>query len=71
MKDNKGRGSGLAIVIILIVGLLIAVISMTRINGLGFGKKVTQQEQTQNPVQQAQDIVDQINQRQQGPWEEP
>ena len=71
MKDNKGRGSGLAIVIILIVALLIAVISMTRINDLGFGKQVTQQEQTQNPVQQAQDIVDQINQRQQGMWEEP
>ena len=63
--NNKGKGSGLALIIILVVAIIVAYLAVSNMSSLGFGKKQeTQQEQIQDPVQQAQDIVDQINQRQ-------
>ena len=62
--NNKGRGSGLMLIIILVVALLIGYLAMTQMDSLGFGKTGTQQEQTQqNVIEQAQNAVDAINSR--------
>lgn len=56
--NNKGIGSGLAIIIILIVALLIAFLTMKNMGSLGFGSRTDQPE---NVVVQAQNAVDAIN----------
>ena len=62
--NNKGKGSGLMLIIVLVVGLLIGYLAMTQIDSLGFGKPSMQQEQTQqNVIEQAQNAVDAINNR--------
>ena len=66
--NNKGKGSGLALILIMIVALIVAYLAVTQMGSLGFGTKeealqATQQVETQDPVQQAQDIVEQINGR--------
>ena len=62
--NNKGRGSGLLLIIILVVALLIGYLAITQMGGLGFGKTSMQQEQTQqNVIEQAQNAVDAINNR--------
>ena len=62
--NNKGRGSGLMLIIILVVALLIGYLAMTQMGSLGFGKTSMQQEQTQqNVIEQAQNAVDAINDR--------
>ena len=62
--NNKGRGSGLMLIIILVVALLIGYLAMTQMGSLGFGKPSMQQEQTQqNVIEQAQNAVDAINNR--------
>ena len=66
--NNKGKGSGLALIIILVVAIIVAYLAVAQMGSLGIGKK---QETQQAPVQQAQDIVDQINQRQQDAVQEP
>ena len=59
--NNKGKGSGLALIILLLVALLIGYLAMTQMEGIGFGKN-TQMEQTQqNAIEQAQSAVDAIN----------
>lgn len=64
--NNKGRGSGLMLIIILVVALLIGYLAMTQMGSLGFGKPSMQQEQTQqNAIEQAQNAVDAINRLQQ------
>ena len=71
--NNRGKGSGLALIIILIVALVAAYLAVTQMGALGFGKTAVQQEQAelQNAVQQAQDIVDMLNQAQQQAGQEP
>ena len=70
--NNKGRGSGLVLVVILVVALLIGYLAMTQMNSLGFGKTSMQQEQTQqNAIEQAQNAVDAINSRLQQTDSEP
>ena len=69
--NNKGKGSGLGLIIILIVAIIIACLAVKNLSSLGIGKNNTQQEQTQDSVRQAQDIVDQINQREQEAAQEP
>ena len=60
MKNN-GRGSGLMLMIVLLVALLIAWFAVTHMGGLGFGKTDAQQAQTQqNVIEQAQSAVDAI-----------
>lgn len=60
--NNKGRGSGLALIIILIVALVIAYLAVTNMSFLGAGGSSTQEEVIQeDPVDQAQDAVDAIN----------
>ena len=61
--NNKGKASGLALILMLIVALLVAYLAVTQRSSLGFGNSApTQQE---NYVRQAQSLVDQINQAQQ------
>ena len=60
--NNKGIGSGLAIIIILIVALLIAFLAMKNMGSFCFGSKPGQPQQ-ENVVEQAQDAVDAINNR--------
>jgi hypothetical protein len=43
----------------------VAYLAVTQMRSLGFGKKEEAQIEQQNPVHQAQDAVDAINQRQQ------
>ena len=62
--NSKGKGSGLVLIVILVVALLIGYLAMTQMGGLGFGKTSTPQEQTrQNAIEQAQNAVDAINNR--------
>ena len=62
--SSKGKGSGLMLIVILVVALLIGYLAMTQMGGLGFGKPSMQQEQTQqNVIEQAQNAVDAINSR--------
>ena len=62
--NNKGKGPGLALIILLLVALLIGYLAMTQMEGLGIGTANTQTEQTtQNAIEQAQSAVDAINNR--------
>lgn len=62
--NNNSRGSGLMLIIVLLVALLVGCLAVTQMGGLGVGKKNTQQEQTQqNAIAQAQSAVDAINDR--------
>lgn len=72
MMNNRGRGSGLMLIILLLVALLIAWLTVTQLGGLGFGKTDAQQAQTQqNVIEQAQSAVDAINNRMQQSGVEP
>ena len=67
MRNNKGRSSGLYLIILLAVALLVAWLSMTQLGSLGFGPSTHQGTQTeeQDPVEQARDVVDNLNKIQQ------
>jgi len=62
--NNKGRGSGMALLILLIVALIVAYLAVQQMKNLGVGG-TTQQEQVQeqDPVDAAQDAVDELNER--------
>ena len=60
--NNKGIGSGLAIMMILIVALLIAFLVMRNMGSFGFGSKSGQPQQ-ETVVEQAQGAVDAVNNR--------
>ena len=66
--NNNGKGTGLTLLIILIIALLIAFLGVKNMGLLGIGRLTPQQE---SYVQQAQDAVDAINQRQQQAGQEP
>ena len=52
------------VIVVLVVALLIGYLAMTQMGSLGFGKTGMQQEQTQqNVIEQAQNVVDAINNR--------
>lgn len=59
--NKTGKGSGFALILILVVSLLIAFLAIKNTNSLGRGNTTPQQE---NYVQQAKDVVNQINQTQ-------
>ena len=67
--NNKGKGSGLALVIILVVALMIAFLVMKNLGSMGPGKETATQQESY--IQQAQSVVDQINQAQQQAAQEP
>ena len=61
--NSKGKESGLALVIILVAALIIGVLVVKNMGGMGAGQET--EAQSENYVQQAQSMVDQINQAQQ------
>ena len=67
--NSKGKGSGLALVIILVAALIIGFLVVKNMGGLGPEKETAVQQE--NYVQQAQSVVDQINQAQQQAVQEP
>lgn len=67
--NSKGKGSGLALVIILVAALIIGLLVVKNMGGLGPEKETAVQQE--NYVQQAQSVVDQINQAQQQEAQEP
>ena len=67
--NSKGKGSGLALVIILVAALIIGLLVVKNMGGLGPEKETAVQQE--NYVQQAQSVVDQINQAQQQAVQEP
>ncbi len=67
--NNKGKGSGLALVVILIAALIIGFLVVKNMGGMGIGHETAAQQE--NYVQQAQSVVDQINQAQQQAGQEP
>lgn len=64
MKNNKGAGSGLMLLAILIVALIIAYLVATQMGAFGLGNK-EEQTQQETYVQDAQDAVDSLNQHMQ------
>ena len=67
--NNKGKGAGLALVLLLIVALLVAWFAVKNMGGLGFSSSTDVQQE--NAVQQAQDLVNQINDRMQQAGQTP
>ena len=67
--NNRGKGSGLALVMILVAALIIGLLVVKNMGGLGPEKETAVQQE--NYVQQAQSVVDQINQAQQQAAQEP
>ena len=61
--SSKGKGSGLMLIVILVVALLIGYLAMTQMSSLGFGKADVQEHTQQNVIEQAQNAVDAINNR--------
>ena len=61
--------SGLALVVILVAALMIAFLVMKNLRSMGPEKETAVQQE--NYVQQAQSVVDQINQAQQQAAQEP
>ena len=63
--NNKGIGSSLALVILLVVALVVSylLLAVTQMGSLGVGKK----EEAQ-PIQQAQNAVNAINELQHKRW---
>lgn len=58
----NSKGSGLMLIVILVVALLIGYLAITQMGSLGFGKTNVQQTQ-QTAIEQAQNAVDAINNR--------
>ncbi len=67
--NNRGKGSGLALVIILVAALIVGFLVVKNMGVLGSVKETAVQQE--NYVQQAQSVVDQINQAQQQAAQEP
>ena len=67
--NNKGKGTGVALVIILVAALIIGLLVVKNMGGLGPEKETAVQRE--NYVQQAQSMVDQINHAQQQAVQEP
>ena len=60
---NKGFGSGLALIFILVVALLVVFLMMKNMGS--FGNRENSPTQKETYVEQAQNAVDQLNQMQQ------
>ena len=61
MRNNKGRGSGLALLLILIVALLVAWLMVKQMGSLGMGGTTDPTQEVY--VEDAQDAVDDLNDR--------
>ena len=70
-RNNHGRVSGIALILLLIVALIVAYLAATQAGHLGFGQKPLTQAEQQNPVDQAREAVDAINGRMAQTYEAP
>ena len=62
--DNKGRSSGLMLVVILLVIVIVALLFAAQMGAFGIGKSGGgPAAETADPVAQAQDAVDALNER--------
>ena len=68
--NNKGRGGGIALLVILIAALLAALLAVRSVSSPAPGGNSAQVEQ-ENLVRQTQEVVDQLNQRQRQSGLEP
>jgi Tfp pilus assembly protein PilX len=70
-RHHSGRGTGLALVVILIVALVVAWLAVTQLRSLSgprdaaTAREATLAQPTADPVQQARDAVDALNERMQ------
>jgi len=69
MMKTNGKSIGIGLVLLLFVALLVAFLWMQSMDGVKKDSDATQQ--TEDYVQQAQNLVDQINQAQQQAATEP
>ena len=61
MRDRSGRGTGLTLVIILIVALVVAWLAVTQLGAIRRPQDSGAIHPTEDLVQQAQDVVDALN----------
>ena len=62
--DNKGRSSGLMLVVILLVIVIVALLFAAQMGAFGIGNSGdSPAAQTEDPVAQAQEAVDALNER--------
>jgi len=59
--NNNGKGSGLTLVLILIVALLVAWLTVTQLGTIRRPQDSGAVQPTEDLVQQAQDVVDALN----------
>jgi Tfp pilus assembly protein PilX len=64
-RHHSGRGTGLALVMILIVALIVAWLVVTQFRSLSGPRDAATVQNTADPVQQARDAVDALNERMQ------
>ena len=64
-RRQSGRGTGLGLVVILIVALVVAWLAVTQLQSLRAPREAAPAQSTADPVQQARDAVDALNDRMQ------
>ena len=62
-RNNKGFSSGLMLVVILLVIVIVAPLFTAQMGAFGMGKTGDGPAQTPDPVEQAQEAVDAVNER--------
>ncbi|MBR3556632.1 MAG: hypothetical protein IKN89_12030 [Oscillospiraceae bacterium] len=62
-RNNKGFSSGLMLVVILLVIVIVALLFTAQMGAFGMGKTGDGPAQTPDPVEQAQEAVDAVNER--------
>ena len=65
--NSKGKGTGIAILMLLCVALLVAWLAVTQMKSLGFGSRDESQE---DPVDAAEEAVDDLNDKMQHQYDE-
>jgi hypothetical protein len=61
--NDRGRSSGLMLVVILLVIVIVALLFTAQMGAFGMGKTGDGPAQTPDPVEQAQEAVDAVNER--------
>ena len=67
--NNRGKASGLALALLLIVALIVAFLVMKQMGSLNVGGGNPTASQGQSAVQEARELVNQINNRMMAPSE--
>ena len=59
--NNNGKGSGLTLILMLVVALIVAWLVMTQMGSLGIGGSKEEAQKQESYVDEAQDAVDEYN----------